>query len=333
MIPLAQIIYAIYRFSPYAKIIIAGDPLQIPPIASEEEWKEENIYTMIHLDKFDNPVTEPHPFEITNLITQYRSVPVIGEVFSRYSYDGLLQHHRTQDEQRKIEIKGLPLKPINFIQFRVEKYDNVYGPKKLSNSPVQVYSVLLVTEICKYIAANCEEEKDLNIGIICPYVAESQMIERLIEQLDNIPEHIKFSVGTIHGFQGDECDMVFVVFNPPKGMTSQPDLIMLNKKHIINVAISRARDYLFLMIPHRDTEGYANLYEINKLGKTVINTCQGEYQYFTSDDIEKILFGKTRYIEENTFVTSHQMANVYTEAGVKYEVRIDDNSVDVQISE
>lgn len=333
MIPLAQIIYAIYRFSPYAKIIIAGDPLQIPPIASEEEWKEENIYTMIHLDKFDNPVTEPHPFEITNLTTQYRSVPVIGEVFSRYSYDGLLQHHRTQDEQRKIEIKGLPLKPINFIQFRVEKYDNVYGPKKLSNSPVQVYSVLLVTEICKYIAANCEEEKDLNIGIICPYVAESQMIERLIEQLNNIPEHIKFSVGTIHGFQGDECDMVFVVFNPPKGMTSQPDLIMLNKKHIINVAISRARDYLFLMIPHRDTEGYANLYEINRLGKTVINTCQGEYQYFTSDDIEKILFGKTRYIEENTFVTSHQMANVYTEAGVKYEVRIDDNSVDVQISE
>ena len=45
MIPLAQIVYAIYRFSPYAKIIIAGDPLQIPPIASEEEWKEENIYT------------------------------------------------------------------------------------------------------------------------------------------------------------------------------------------------------------------------------------------------------------------------------------------------
>lgn len=333
MIPLAQIVYAIYRFSPYAKIIIAGDPLQIPPIASEEEWKEENIYTMVHLDKFENPVTEPRQFEITNLTTQYRSIPVIGEVFSRYSYDGLLQHHRTQDDQRIVEIKGLPLKPINFIQFRVEKYDNVYGPKKLSNSNVQIYSVLLVTEICKYIAAHCEEERDLNIGIICPYVAESQMIERLVEQVENIPEHIKFTVGTIHGFQGDECDMVFVVFNPPKGMAYQPDQIMVNKKHIINVAISRARDYLFLLIPHKETEGYSNLREINKLGLTVINTCQGEYQYFTSDEIEKILFGRAGFIEENTFVTSHQMANVYTEAGVKYEVRIDDNSVDVQISE
>lgn len=333
MIPLAQIIYAIYRFSPYARIIIAGDPLQIPPIANEEEWKEENIYTMIHLDKFENPLTEPRQFDITNLTTQYRSLPVIGEVFSRYTYDGLLQHHRGQDDQRQVAIKGLPLKPINFIQFRVEKYDNVYGPKKLSGSNVQIYSVLLVTEICKYISAHCEEERDLNIGIICPYVAESQMIERLVEQMENIPEHIKFTVGTIHGFQGDECDMVFVVFNPPKGMNYQPDSIMVNKKHIINVAISRARDYLFLLIPHKETEGYANLREINILGRTVINTCPGEYQYFTSDEIEKILFGRTRYIEENTFVTSHQMANVYTEAGVKYEVRIDDNSVDVQISE
>lgn len=333
MIPLAQIVYAIYRFSPYAKIIIAGDPLQIPPIASEEEWKEENIYTMVHLDRFDNPQTQPIQFDITNLTTQYRSIPAIGEVFSKYSYNGLLQHHRTQDDHLKVDIAGLPLKPINFIQFRVEKFDNIYGPKKLSGSNVQIYSVLLVTEICKYVASHCEEGKQLNIGIICPYVAESQMIERLIEQLDSIPENIHFSVGTIHGFQGDECDMVFVVFNPPKAMASQPDKIMLNKKHIINVAISRARDYLFLLIPHKDTEGYANLREINTLGRIVISTCQGEYQFFTSDDIERILFGRTKYLEENTFVTSHQMANVYTEAGVKYEVRIDDNSVDVQISD
>ena len=333
MIPLAQIVYAIYRFSPYAKIIIAGDPLQIPPIASEEAWKEENIYTMVNLDRFDNPVTEPIQFEITNLTTQYRSIPEIGEVFSRYSYNGLLHHNRTQDDHYKVNIEGLPLKPINFIQFRVEKYDNIYGPKKLSNSNVQIYSVLLVTEICKYISTHCEEGKRLNVGIICPYVAESQMIERLIEQLDSVPENITFSVGTIHGFQGDECDMVFVVFNPPKAMVSQPERIMLNKKHIINVAISRARDYLFLLIPHKDTDGYANLREINTLGRIVINTCPNQYQYFTSDEIEKLLFGRSKYLEENTFVTSHQMANVYTEAGVKYEVRIDDNSVDVQISD
>ena len=127
--------------------------------------------------------------------------------------------------------------------------------------------------------------------------------------------------------------MVFVVFNPPKGISTHPDKIMLNKQHIINVAVSRARDYLFLLIPHKDTVGYENLVEINKIGRIIIENCKGEYQYFTSDQIEKLIFGQSKYLEENTFVTSHQMANVYTEAGMKYEVRIDENSVDVQISE
>lgn len=333
MIPLAQIVFAIYKFSPYSKIIISGDPLQIPPIAMEEEWKEENIYTMVNLQRFDDPKTEPISFEITNLTTQYRSVPAIGEVFSQYSYSGLLKHFRAQSDQAPIQIPGLPMKSINFVQFKVEKFDNIFGPKKLAGSNVQIYSVLLVTEICQFIASKYEGDKTINIGIICPYVAESQMIERLIEQQENIPENVNFNVGTIHGFQGDECDIVFVVFNPPKAMFSQPDKIMLNRKHIINVAVSRAKDYLFLLMPHPSTDGFKNLYEIRKLGKIAANTVHDHIRYYSSDDIEQIIFGKKFFLENNTFVTSHQMANVYTEPGMKYEVRIDENSVDVQISE
>ena len=333
MIPIAQIVYAIYRFSPYAKIIVSGDPLQIPPIANEELWAEENIYTMVNLNRFDKPATEPIQFEITNLTTQFRSVPAIGEIFSRYSYAGLLKHHRSQNEQRAIKLPGLPMKSVNFIQFKVEKYDNIFGAKKLAGSNVQIYSVLLVTELCSFIAKKYKGKETINVGVICPYVAESQMIERLIEQQEGIPENITFNVGTIHGFQGDECDIVFVVFNPPKAMASQPDRIMLNRKHIVNVAISRAKDYLFLLIPHPQTEGFQNLYEIKRLGKIASSSVKEQIQYFTSDDIEQILFGKKFFLENNTFVTSHQMANVYSEPGMKYEVRIDENSVDVQISD
>ena len=333
MIPLAQIVYAIYRFSPYSKIIISGDPLQIPPIVREKQWENENIYTMINLNRFDNPVTEPLQFEVTNLTTQYRSVPAIGEIFSRYSYGGLLQHHRAQDDQKRITIKNLPMKTINFVSFKVEKYDSIFGPKKLSGSNVQIYSVLLVTELSKYLAKRYQGDRKIEVGIICPYVAESQMIERLVEQIQDIPENVHFTVGTIHGFQGDECDIVFVVFNPPKGLASHPNDIMLNKKHIINVAVSRARDYLFLLIPHQSTDGFGYLEEIKRLGRITNEASQAHVAYFTSDDIEEIIFGRKFYLENNTFVTSHQMANVYTEAGMKYEVRIDDNSVDVQITE
>ncbi len=333
MIPLAQIVYAIYQFSPYSRIIVAGDPLQIPPIVAEEEWQDENIYTMVNLQRFDNPQTEPIHFDITNLSTQYRSVPAIGEVFSRYSYAGLLTHYRSQAEQVPINIEGLPMKSINFIQFKVEKYDNIFGPKKLANSPVQIYSVLLVTELFQYISRKYRGDRDINVGIICPYVAESQMIERLLEQYKDLPENIHYNVGTIHGFQGDECDIVFVVFNPPKAMGTQPDRIMLNRKHIINVAISRAKDYLFVLIPHPSTDGFKNLYEIRNLGRLATDVVSEHVKTYTCDDIEQILFGKKFFLENNTFVTSHQMANVYTEPGMKYEVRIDENSVDIQISD
>ncbi len=333
MIPLAQIVYAIYRFSPYSRIIVAGDPLQIPPIVAEVEWQDENIYTMVNLRRFDNPQTEPIHFEVTNLSTQYRSIPAIGEVFSRYSYSGLLKHYRPQSEQAPIKIDGLPMKSINFIQFKVEKYDNIFGPKKLANSPVQIYSVLLVTELFQFIAKKYKGDREINVGIICPYVAESQMIERLLEQYKDLPDNIHYNVGTIHGFQGDECDIVFVVFNPPKAMGTQPDNIMLNRKYIINVAISRAKDYLFVLIPHPSTDGFKNLYEIRNLGRLTTDVVGEHVKTYTCDDIEQILFGKKFYLENNTFVTSHQMANVYTEPGMKYEVRIDENSVDVQISD
>lgn len=337
MIPLAQIVFAIYKFSPDAKIIIAGDPMQITPIVREEEWKRENIYTMVKLDRFDNPQTEPIQFEIRNLETQYRSLPAIGRVFSEYAYAGLLNHHRAEKDETavKLNLPDMPLKPLNLIPFRVSRMDDVFRPYKLSGSNVHIYSVLLIVELCKYISkeyANQESERILKIGIICPYVAEAQMIEKLIEQISNLPPQVDIHVGTIHGFQGDECDVIFVVLNPPVGLKGAADRVFLNDKNIINVAISRARDYLFVLYPHQSTDGFDKLREMKTLGRIMYESGRDVMAY-TCDEIERIIFGKPFYIENNAFVTTHQLANVYTEGAKKYEVRIDVTSVDVQISE
>ncbi len=74
MIPLANIVYPLYRKTP-EKFIIAGDPFQIEPITSVDLWKNENIYTMVQLDSFVRPKTIPHPYKVELLTTQYRSVP------------------------------------------------------------------------------------------------------------------------------------------------------------------------------------------------------------------------------------------------------------------
>ena len=128
MIPLASIIYPLYRQKPQ-KFIIAGDPFQIEPIVAVEQWKDENIYTLVGLNKagsFAKPATEPHDYPITNLDMQYRSIPAIGEVFSGFTYDGILKHHRTGEAQRLLKLNGFDAKPLNLIKFPVGKYESIY---------------------------------------------------------------------------------------------------------------------------------------------------------------------------------------------------------------
>ncbi|MDE7088988.1 MAG: AAA family ATPase, partial [Prevotella sp.] len=186
MIPLAEIALAIYTFS-NTPILIAGDPMQIKPILYEEEWKDENIYTMVKLDRFDNPVTEPIQFKIENLGVQYRSVPAIGELFSQYAYDGKLKHHRSS-LSNDVSFGKLAVKPINFIPFKVERYDSIFGIKKLDGSNVHIYSALFTVEMLNYIVAEHtkESQEELSIGVVCPYSPQAQLIESLIVQMTNI---------------------------------------------------------------------------------------------------------------------------------------------------
>ena len=330
MIPLAQIVYAIYKMK-NAKFIVAGDPMQIAPIVKEELWKNENIYTMVKLDNFENPQTEPIQFEIERLTTQYRSVPAIGNLYSQYCYDNCLQHHRSDDDIKQLNFGALDVKPVTFVPFRVERFDSIFGAKKMQGSNVQVYSAIFTVEMCLYIAK--QQTENVRIGIICPYSAQAQLIKSIIEFRRDKPDNVEINVGTIHGFQGDECDIIFAVFNPPTGLKGAAEKIMLNNRSIINVAISRASDYLFVLLPHPSTDYYDNLVELKKLcwiskgmendGNVTLNNCE---------KIEENIFEDRAFIEKNTFVTSHQLTNVYTQSEKRYEVHIDEKSVDIQLS-
>ena len=329
MIPLVQLVYVLYKVDDKTKFVIAGDPLQIPPIVKEELWKQENIYTMVNLNSFESPCTEPKQFKVEKLETQYRSIPSIGILFSKYSYGGILKHNRTEEDKRKLLFGKLEdICPVTFIPFHVEKFDSIFSIKKLQRSNVHIYSALFTVETCIYIAK--QQTERIRIGIICPYAAQAQLINKLIEQRMDKPENVDISVGTIHGFQGDQCEIILAVFNPPPVGTGSKDRIMLNNKNIINVAISRASDYLFILLPHRDTYVYENLIELKSLRRIVDNN-KIIYSIINSEEIEQKIWKEKDYIEKNTFVTTHQLANVYTSSEYIYEVRIDENAVDIQV--
>ena len=59
-----------------------------------------------------------------------------------------------------------------------------------------------------------------------------------------------------------------------------------------------------------------------------------EYTGFIQQhELETLLFGMPHYLDRNVFVTSHQIANVYTRPAAHYEVRCDEKSIDIQIDD
>ena len=331
MIPLANIIYPLFKLHP-EKFYIAGDPFQIEPITSIDLWKDENIYTMTQLKSFSNPHTIPYEYPVTLLKKQYRSIPSIGEVFSRFKYDAILEHHRTCDSQKPLNI-GMELDALNLIKFPVKRYESIYRCKRLNTSNYQIYSALFTYEFVSFFARkiannNTNSSNSFKLGIISPYRVQADLISKLIER-ENLPEMIEITAGTIHSFQGDECDVMFAVFNTPESIT---DNSFVNRDSILNVAISRARDYLFVIMPDEKTNGIENLVKVNSIEK-IMRDCSSNLKCYYSNDLEKIMFGSDSYLEDNAFTTSHQSVNVYSLPEKTYEIRSEATAIDIQISQ
>ena len=331
MIPLVNIVYPLYCKTP-KKFIIAGDPFQIEPITSVNLWQDENIYTMVQLKSFTDPQTVPHKYEVKLLTTQYRSVPDIGGIFSRFTYGGILQHSRRAEDQKRLNLKGIAdVRTLNILKFPVSRYESIYRAKRLCNSSsYQVYSALFTFEyICFLSRALAERNhgKLFKIGVIAPYRAQADIIDKLLAS-ERLPKEVDVEAGTIHGFQGDECDIIFAVFNTPPSITGNRGMF-LNKKNIINVAISRARDYLFIVMPDDSTENIGSLTLVKRVERLIKST--DDWHEELTPDLEKQMFGDSHYLENNSFSTSHQSVNVYGLPEKRYEVRAEDSAVDIQI--
>lgn len=331
MIPLANIIYPLYKKTP-TKFVIAGDPFQIEPITSVDTWKNENIFTMVKLNSFTTPETYPHRYQVHLLTTQYRSKPEIGEVFSHFAYGGILKHHRQNESKSEPLVDGLvQIESLNIIKFPVSKYESIYRPKRLqSKSNYQVYSALFAFEFINHISTlinKTRKDEPFRIGLIAPYRAQADLIDKLMVSV-KLPANIDVQVGTIHGFQGDECEMIVALFNPPPYISDSKEMF-LNKLNILNVSISRARDYLFVLMPDNQTENVDRLVLVKRIEKLIKS--QEHWTEHQSTEIEELIWGCKTYLEDNSFSTSHQLVNVYGKPEMRYEVRSEDKAIDVQI--
>ncbi|KHD07125.1 hypothetical protein PN36_24005 [Candidatus Thiomargarita nelsonii] len=311
MIMLAQIAYVLYQ-QKHCRFIVAGDPFQIQPVVLADAWKAENIYSLVELNNFQSPQTVPHNFPITRLTTQYRSLAPVGKLFSQFSYFGLLDHHR---KQRIAQLEGF--NEITLIKFPVNPFNNIYRSQRIDGGGAyHIYSAILTVELALFLS----KQTACQIGIVCPYMTQATLVEKMIAAQQTEPE--KIVTGTVHRFQGDEFDIILNLFNAPPQISPN---IFLNKQNILNVAISRAKDYLIMIIP--DIEGLDKIKRLETILKG--DEFKPYFQEFSAAEIEKIIFKQSNYIDENAFIVPHQKVNVYGKAVKKYEVRMDDKAVDI----
>jgi hypothetical protein len=331
-------IMAIKKNNPSCRFIIAGDPQQIPPISELSDADremldvdEENIYKMMQIQHFDSqPRQEREGDRMTMLDTQYRSLPEIGSIFSDLAYGGKLKHDR---EVNRTKPRKLPEKfhalldgQVSFLNMPLNNDNPIYQIGKLFYSSYHMHSALMIAEMVMYLDQHLELDEIWKIGLISPYKAQAVLMNKIITAY-GISDRINVICDTVHGFQGDECDIVFFVVNPNNTRYTGWKSALLSKKYIYNVAISRAKDYLVILHPN-DAIG-DNTY-INKVERSYAIRYHKPL-WKNTDVVEKLMFGRKGYIAENSYMGGHDNINIFMPSSMRYFVKSGDQAIDIQL--
>ena len=237
------------------------------------------------------------------------------------------------------DFKGTPLdlpegvpsvftKPFTVVRFPVTKEGltpdavSIMDLDKFKGSNYQIYSALLVKEMLQKLFFKLREEKYdryLSIGIITPYTAQKKLIEKLLNTNPiSRSVNIDVFVNTVHQFQGDEFDIVILVLNPPNIDMKPQNKILINKRYLINVATSRAKNSLIILYPDHSCNE-KNFIHVNKAGEPnnieeiaeKVLKCKIGNLTKHSKGIEEELFGTSDYLASLCDVTYHEEVNLH----------------------
>lgn len=208
-------------------IVFVGDPMQLPHIVRTIERPVlKDIFDKYSLPQYENyekysildvirlKYGDALPFTLLNI--HYRSDPEIIGFCNKMFYDGKLIINRKHEEGNGI---------------RIITHDGHYCVHRSNEREVDI--------IRKEVLPNL---KTKDIGIIAPY---RNQVRLLTEELAN-PD---LTVDTVHKFQGKERDAIILSATSDKLriQAGEERTDFLNDPNLINVAISRARNLLYVV--------------------------------------------------------------------------------------
>lgn len=247
------------------RIILVGDPNQLGPIAlNPNKLLRDSIFDYCNVF---NPVSI-HP-ALHQLLTQRRSHTSIVNLTNKTFYDGLLNPIIKDSPEWVLNgpIRGNIVKVIN-----KDINDNTVKPYGSSRRNFGTCAVVmeLLADYYKYWQKSGE---NISIGIITPYRAQVKMYyarTRAAYGNSNFLKNIK--IGTIHTFQGSECDVIF--FDLVEESSFKVSRILNDKEgeRLITVALTRARHKLIVVGDTRRFEYSAGIASVSNKVCQVLKT-------------------------------------------------------------
>ena len=203
------------------KLIIAGDPQQLPPVVKSSRARKLALDISLIEKLIDNT-------GLSNFLDkQYRMNQAIMEFSSEYFYDGFLRADKSVKNQT---IDQWPLEFIDTAGCGFEEQQNEESLSIFNLGEIKI----LETHLQKLAV------KQESIGIISPYQAQIKKLKNTIKS----PNLSQLRIDTIDSFQGQEADIIYLSLVRSNNAN---EIGFLKDYRRMNVALTRARKKLIVI--------------------------------------------------------------------------------------
>ncbi|MEM9991606.1 MAG: AAA domain-containing protein [Bacteroidota bacterium] len=215
-----------------SKVVLAGDPFQLPPtVKSLRALKKGLGITLIE------KCIERLP-QVSFLNTQYRMNTDIMGFSNTHFYNDQLQAHESVADHRLPSEHNQPIEFIDTAGCGFEEQTNKKGLSRYNPDEFQI-----LCEHLYQVLDSLPEAYELSAAIISPYREQVKHIKRTISEDEKLKDRA-IRVSTIDGFQGQECDLVYISLVRSNGKN---DIGFLKDYRRMNVAMTRARRKLVVV--------------------------------------------------------------------------------------
>jgi very-short-patch-repair endonuclease len=237
------------------RAVIIGDPLQLKHVSTVAPQQDRLMLAAHGLAEghaawaysvnslFDLARSWCRYEDIVNLRDHHRSHRDIISFSNRYFYRGALRIATDHERLKRPPAEGEPLGPA--VRWREVKGKVVRPPAGGALNGPEAEAV--VAEVRRLAV-----DRGYNgaIGVVTPFRAQANRIRTLVHQDRDLTHRLaalQFVVDTVHGFQGDERDVIF--FSPVVSVGANDNMLRFLKTHgnLFNVAITRARSELVVV--------------------------------------------------------------------------------------